>query len=144
MLKTILTITGKPGLFKIITQGKNSLIVEDLTSKRRMPVLQRDRLVSLGDIAMYTMTEEKPLGEVLDLVYANTEGKAIDIKALVADKGLKSYFEQVLPDFDQDRVYDSDIKKLLQWYNILIASGMTKFTEDSQEKSQEETSSTEA
>ncbi len=130
MLKTILTITGKPGLYKIITQAKNSLIVEDMSSGRRLPVHQRDRLVSLGDIAMYTMAEEKPLGEVLDAVYAHAEGKAIDIKEIIAGKGLKAYFEEILPDFDQERVYESDIKKLFQWYNLLLAAGMTRFTEE--------------
>ena len=130
MLRTILSITGKPGLFKIVSQGKNMLLIEDLTSKKRMPAHSRDKIISLGDIAMYTVAEEVPLGEVLDKVYAFAEGKEMDVKTLVENKDLRSTFEQILPEFDQDRVYDNDIKKLYTWYNILINAGYTKFTEE--------------
>lgn len=138
MLKTILSITGKPGLFKLVSQGRNMLLVEDLISHKRYPAHSRDRLVSLGDIAIYTDSEERPLSEVLDAVYAKQEGKPIDIKQLEKDGTLRSYFEEILPDFDQDRVYNSDIKKLMQWYNLLIEAGFTKFTAD-EETSDEET-----
>lgn len=138
MLKTILTITGKPGLFKIISQGKNSLIVEDMTNGRRMPVHQRDRIVSLGDIAMYTMTEEKPLGDVLDLLYAKAEGKPIDIRNVSEGQGFKEFFGEVLPDFDRERVYESDIRKLLQWYNLLLEAGFTQFTETEEDPGEKE------
>lgn len=132
MLRTILSITGKPGLFKIVSQGKNMLLIEDLQSKKRMPAHSRDKIISLGDIAMYTISEEIPLGEVLDKLYAYAEGKDVDIKSLIEKKELRSYFENVLPEFDQDRVYDNDIKKLFTWYNILINAGFTKFTEEEQ------------
>lgn len=137
MLKTILSITGKPGLFKLISQGRNMLLVEDLISHKRYPAHSRDRLVSLGDIAIYTDAEEKPLGEVLDAVYAKQEGKPIDIKELENAGTLRSYFGEILPDFDEDRVYNSDIKKLMQWYNLLLEAGFTKFTAD--EEAAEET-----
>lgn len=140
MLRTILSITGKPGLFKIVTQGKNMLLIEDLQSKKRMPAHSRDKIISLGDIAMYTISDEIPLGEVLDKLYAYTEGKDVDVKSLIEKEELRSYFENVLPEFDQDRVYDNDIKKLFTWYNILINAGFSKFTEEPQS---EETNSEE-
>ena len=134
MLKEILAITGKPGLFKIVSHSGKSLIVEDMTSKKRFPVSQRDRIVSLGDIAMYTESDDKPLGEILDAVYAKQEGKALDVKQIINGEGLKAKFEIFVPDFDKERVHDSDIKKLFSWYNLLINNGFTKFTE---EKNQE-------
>ena len=142
MLRTILSITGKPGLFKIVSQGKNMLLIEDLVTKKRTPAHSRDKIISLGDIAMYTVAEEVRLGEVLDKVYAFAEGKEMDVKTLIENKELRSTFEQILPEFDQDRVYDNDIKKLYTWYNILINAGYTKFTED--ETSEEETPAEEA
>lgn len=130
MLREILAITGKPGLFRIVSQGNRMLLVEDLKSKKRFPAHSRDKVVSLGDIAMYTDSGDKPLGEILDLVYAHNDGKAIDVKQLIADCKLRDEFEAVIPDFDKDRVYDNDIKKLFTWYNILLEAGMTKFTEE--------------
>lgn len=129
MLKEILSITGKPGLFKIISQGKGILVVEELGSGRRFPAHARDKVVSLGDIAMYTESGDTPLGEILDKVYAKHEGKVIDVKELVKNKGLRHEFEAIVEDYDRDRVYDNDIKKLFTWYNILVENGYTEFTE---------------
>lgn len=129
MLKEILSITGKPGLFKIISQGKGILVVEELGSGRRFPAHARDKVVSLGDIAMYTESGDTPLGEILDKVYEKYEGKAIDVKELVKNKGLRTEFEAIVEDYDRDRVYDNDIKKLFTWYNILVDNGYTEFTE---------------
>lgn len=130
MLREILAITGKPGLFKIVAHSGKSLIVEDLTSGKRFPVSARDKVVSLGDIAMYTESDDKPLGEILDTIYAKEDGKQIDVKEIVASKGLKDKFAEYVEDFDRDRVHDSDIKKLFTWYNLLVADGFTKFTEE--------------
>ncbi len=130
MLKEILSITGRPGLFKIISQGKGILVVEELGSGKRFPAHARDKVVSLGDIAMYTESGDTPLGEILDKVYAKYEGKKIDVKELVAAKGLRPAFEAIVEDYDRDRVYENDIKKLFTWYNILIDNGFTKFTEE--------------
>lgn len=138
MLREILAITGKPGLFKIVSQGNKMLLVEDLKSKKRFPAHTRDKVVSLGDIAMYTDSGDKPLGEILDLVYAHNDGKTIDVKQLVADNKLRDEFEAVIPDFDKERVYNNDIKKLFTWYNILVEEGYTKFTEDKAEEATEE------
>ena len=130
MLKEILAITGKPGLFKIVSHNGKTLIVEDLQSKKRFPVSARDRVVSLGDIAMYTDSDDKPLGEILDIIYANEKGEKINVKEVIATNGLKSQFEKYVADFDKDRVHDSDIKKLFSWYNLLVDNGFTKFTEE--------------
>lgn len=133
MLREILSITGKPGLFKIVSHSSRNLIVEDITSKKRFPATARDKVVSLGDIAMYTDSGDKPLGEILDLVYANRKGEKIDVKGLIKEGGLRALFKEIIPDFDEDRVYDNDIKKLFTWYNLLIESGMTEFTAKEEE-----------
>lgn len=144
MLKEILAITGKPGLFKIIANNGKTLIVEDLVSGKRFPVSIRDRVVSLGDIAMYTDSDDKPLGEVLDNIYAVEKGNKIDIKEVAASEGLKERFGKYLADFDRDRVHDSDIKKLFTWYNLLVDKGFEKFSESekSEETEKEETPET--
>ncbi|MDE6794387.1 MAG: DUF5606 domain-containing protein [Muribaculaceae bacterium] len=133
MLREILAITGKPGLFKIISHSSKLLLVEELGSKKRFPASARDKVVSLGDIAMYTDSGDKPLGEILDLVYEHNDGKKIDVKELVKTNGLRDEFEAILPAYDKDRVYPTDIKKLFTWYNILIDNGYTKFTEEVKE-----------
>lgn len=130
MLKEILAITGKPGLFKIVSHNGKTLIVEEIGTGKRFPVSARERVVSLGDIAMYTESEDKPLGEILDAIFTKREGKEVDVKDLVVSKGLKESFENYLSDFDKERVHDSDIKKLYTWYNLLVKNGFTKFTEE--------------
>lgn len=130
MLKTILSITGKPGLFKIITNGKNMLLVEDITTHKRYPAHARDKIVSLGDIAMYTDAEEVPLGDVLEAARKLYDGKPVDLKAIQAAGTLRDEFAKVLPDFDRDRVYDGDIRKFFSWYNLLLQAGLTDFKPD--------------
>lgn len=142
MLKEILSITGKPGLYRIITPGKRTLLVEDMVSKKRFPLGARDRVVCLGDIAMYTLGEDLPLDKILDRVYAAEDGNKIDVKSMDNDM-LREEFAKAVEDFDRDRVYPSDIKKLFNWYNLLISEGYTKFTEDEPESSEEEAASTE-
>ena len=142
MLKEILSITGKPGLYRIITPGKRTLLVEDLVSKKRFPLGARDRVVCLGDIAMYTVGEDLPLDQILDRVYAVEEGNKIDVKSMDNDM-LRAEFTKAVEDFDRDRVYPSDIKKLFNWYNLLISEGYTKFTEDTAEAPVEEEASNE-
>ena len=138
MLRKIISITGKPGLFEIISQGNRMFIVEDIVSKKRFPALQRDKVVSLGDIAMYTTSEDLPLGEILDRLYANMKGEKIAVKELMKEGKLRDKFREVVPDFDDDRVYDNDIKKLFTWYNLLIESGRTKFTKEEEPAKEEE------
>jgi len=138
MLREILSITGRPGLYKILSQGKGMIVVEELGTGKRFPVHSRDKVVSLGDIAMYTESGDTPLGEILDKVYAKHEGKAIDVKALVKEDGLHKAFEEVVADYDKERVYNNDIKKLFTWYDILIDNGFTKFAEEKEEEKKEE------
>ena len=138
MLKEILAITGKPGLFKIVSHSGKTLIVEDLQNGKRFPVSARDRVVSLGDIAMYTESEDKPLSEILEEIYVKEKGEKLDVKEITSTEGLKNRFEVYVPDFDQERVHDSDIKKLFSWYNLLVASGFTKFKEEEKEENNKE------
>lgn len=132
MLQTILAISGKPGLYKLVSRAKNSLIVEvHDDTHRRMPAFATDRITSLADIAMYTETDDVPLHKVLTSMKNLEEGKtsALDYKKASGDE-LREYFAKILPDFDRDRVHNSDIKKLIQWYNILISNGISDFDEE--------------
>ncbi len=135
MLKKIISITGKPGLYKILSQGRGNLIVESLADQRRFPVHARDKVVSLGDIAMYTESGDTPLGEILDKVYAAEGGKAVDLTGEIDRKDLRDKFGAIVEDYDRDRVRDSDIKKLFTWYNILIGTGMNEFAGKKEEES---------
>ena len=129
MLKNILSITGKPGLYKLISQGNNMLIVESLLDSKRIPTYARDKIVSLGEISMYTMGEDIALSEVLTNLGKKEEFKAVSFDPKKADNNqLHAFFAEVLPEYDRDRVYPSDIRKLIQWYNILIGAGITDFT----------------
>lgn len=130
MLRTILSVSGKPGLFRLLSHGNGNLIVESLTDKRRQPIHAKDRVVSLGDITMYTTEDDLHLSEVLTAVYKHFEGKAIDMSAHTTTYALQESFGKCVPNFDRERVYPSDIKKLFTWYNILIAAGFTSFTEE--------------
>ncbi|MDE5702285.1 DUF5606 domain-containing protein [uncultured Bacteroides sp.] len=138
MLKTILSISGKPGLYKLVSQGRNMLIVESLMDKRRFPAYGNEKIISLSDIAMYTDTEDVPLKNVFLAMKTKENGAAvaIDLKKATADE-LRAYLAEVLPNFDRDRVYVTDIKKLISWYNLLVSCGMTDF-EDAAETSEEE------
>lgn len=128
-METILSIAGKPGLYKLVSRGKQNLIVEALdNTHRRLPAFATDRVTSLGDIAMYTDADDIALWEVLTKVGEKEGSKtaALNYKKCSA-KELRDYFASVLPNYDRDRVHDSDIKKLLQWYNILVENGITDF-----------------
>ena len=131
MLETILAISGKPGLFKLVSRGNNNLIVETLDAqKKRFPAFAADKIISLADIAMYTDEKEVPLREVLNNIKARESGKATSIDYRKASKDeLYAFLGEVLPNFDGDRIYPSDIKKLIQWYNILVENGLTDFDE---------------
>ena len=130
MLKTILAISGKPGLYKLLSQAKNMLIVESLSDKKRLPIYASDKVISLGDIAMYTDDDEVPLVKVLSALQVKENGAlaSIDYKKASAEE-LHAFMAEVLPSYDRDRVHTSDIKKLIQWYNLLTESGENKFEE---------------
>ncbi len=136
MLKTILSISGKPGLYKLISQGKNMLIVESITpDKKRMPAYGNEKITSLADIAMYTNDSEVPLKDVLTSLKKkeNAAVASIDPKKATVDE-LRAYFTEILPDYDRDRVYPTDIKKLISWYNILVSNNITDFEDTEAEE----------
>jgi hypothetical protein len=127
MLKEILSVTGKPGLFKLVSQAKNMLIVESLIDGKRFPAYTKDKVVSLGDIAIFTETAEVPLGQVLEALKTKENGAVCSIDPKSDNDKLRKYMLELLPDYDRDRVYPSDIRKLLSWYNILINAQITEF-----------------
>lgn len=129
MKETILAISGKPGLYRLVNRGNGTLIVETLdATKKRIPAFARDRVTSLADIAMYTDDEDVPLWQVLKNLGEKEESKVSSLNYKKASsKELREYFAEVLPTFDRERVHDSDIKKLIQWYNILVNAGFTDF-----------------
>ena len=135
MLETILAISGKPGLYRLVSHGNRSLVVESMdAAKKRMPVFGTDKVISLADIAMYTDAEEVPLRQVLNAVKEKEQGAASAFPYKKASKDeLSAYLAEVLPNFDRDRVYPSDVKKLIQFYNILVENGVTDFDEALQE-----------
>ena len=137
MLRNILSITGRPGLFKIVSHGSRMLVVEDIVSGKRMPVHARDKVVSLGDIAMYTEGEDRPLSEILTAVREKNGGEKIDIKAISDNDSLRARFAEIVPDYDRGRVYPSDIRKLFTWYNLLTDAGFTDFSKQEEEEQKE-------
>lgn len=139
MLKTVLSIAGRPGLFKLVSQGKNMLIVEAIGTGKRTPAYAHDKVISLGDIAIYTIEEDVPLANVFESIKEKNEGKQVDVKALGDDKQIREYFATILPDFDDERVYTNDIKKVFSWYNILTAAGLTDFLPTPQEEPADKT-----
>lgn len=137
-LEGILTIGGKPGLYKMVAQSRGGVIVESITEEKRFPVSQASNVSALKDIAIYTYNEEVPLGDVFGKIYEKEDGgKAIDHKAKPEE--LKAYMEDILPEYDRERVYNSDLKKLFQWYNLLQDQGMLKPEEEAGEESPAET-----
>lgn len=129
MLKTILSISGKPGLYKLISQGKNMLIVESISAeKKRFPAYGNEKIISLADIAMYTDEDEVPLYEVLESIKTKEQSAPVALEPKKATpEQLRNFLAAVLPNFDRDRVYVADIKKLISWYNILVNNGITEF-----------------
>ncbi|MEE4177156.1 MAG: DUF5606 domain-containing protein [Bacteroides sp.] len=136
-LSDILTISGKSGLYKVISQTKNGLVAESLTDGKKIPVFLSDRSSALEDISIFTQTEDIPLKEILLKIYEKEDGKSC-IEAKEDPAKLKAYFESILPDYDQDRVYISDIKKVFTWYNLLLEKDMIKPEEPEQEEKPEE------
>ena len=128
MFERILTISGKPGLYRLLSSGRNMFIVEVVdATKKRMPVHNSDKVVMLDDIAIYTDTEEVPLRDVFAKMYEKENGVLpLDLKMATPEE-MVEYFESVMPDYDRERVYLTHIKKMFQWYNILVANGVVDF-----------------
>ena len=138
MFERILTISGKPGLYRLLSSGRNMFVVEMVdATKKRMPVYNSDKVVMLDDIAIYTDTEEIPLREVFKKIYEK-EGAllSIDLKMATPEE-LVAYFEEILPDYDRERVYLTHIKKMYSWYNILVANGIVDVEEPAEEGTEE-------
>ena len=141
MLKTILAITGKPGLFKFVNRGKNMLIVESLdAAKKRQPAYATDKVVALSDISIYTNDDaEVPLASVFENIKKEYEGKTVDLSPKKASQNeIIQFFTKALPTYDTDRVHVSDMRKVLSWYNILVENGVTEFEEKEEKPTTEE------
>lgn len=132
MLKLILSISGKSGLYKLVSQAKNMLIVESVDkNKKRLPVHSTDRVISLGDIAMYTDDAEVPLAEVLESIKTKQKAEKVALSYKTASNDeLADFMAEALPNYDRDRVHFSDIRKLIQWYNLLVEAGELNFVEE--------------
>jgi hypothetical protein len=124
-LTGIIAIAGKPGLYRVVSRTKSGLLVESLLDGKKMTALATHKISSLEDISMYTYDEDVKLSEVMQKIYDHTKGgETIDPK--VEGGKLFEYFGAVMPDFDQERVYPSDVKKLFTWYNLLLNAGVLK------------------
>ena len=128
MFERVLTISGKPGLYSLLSSARNMIIVEVVdATKKRIPVHNTDKVVMLDDIAIYTDTEEVPLHEVFAKIYEKENGVLpIDLKMATPEE-MVEYFEGIMPDYDRERVYLTHIKKMYSWYNILVANGVVDF-----------------
>ena len=128
MLKTIVAVSGKPGLYKMISKGKNPMIVESLIDQKRIPAYASDKVMCLGEISIFTTDEQVPMYQVMNRIKEKENLQKIPINCSKATPDdLRAYLAEVLPEFDRDRVYPTDIKRLLNWYNILIELGITEF-----------------
>lgn len=138
-LDKILSVSGKPGLYELLAKTRGGFIIKSLENDKKMPINLQNNVSILSEIAIYTYTEEIPLKEVFQKISENNEGgEALSHKSPAAE--LKAYFTEVLPDYDEDRVYPSDIKKVIQWYNLLQTRDLLDFEEEEEEeKTVEET-----
>jgi hypothetical protein len=129
----ILSISGKSGLFQVVSQLKNAVLVESLIDKKRFPAFAHDKISSLQEISIFTTSEDKPLKEVLKAIHEKLEGKVIP-ETKSDTKVMTSFFLEVVPDYDTQRVYTSDIKKILNWYNLLLENNLLDFSEKEEDK----------
>jgi hypothetical protein len=137
-LEKVLSISGKPGLYKLVTQTRNGFIAESLLDGKRLTVNMHSNVSLLSEIAIYTLTEEVPLVEVLKKIKDKENGKTTSISHKSSKDDLEEYFFEVLPDYDEDRVYPSDIKKMIRWYNLLQENNMLQLLEDNENTDEEE------
>ena len=136
-LSKILSIAGKPGLYKLAGEAKNNLVVESLTDGKRMPAFAHERISSLQEISIYTTGEDLPLHDALKMVYDMTGGQLVENPKKMSSARLKELFKQAIPDYDEDSVYVSDMKKVFTWYNLLLEKGMLDFSEKEEEEKTE-------
>ncbi|MDR1516772.1 MAG: DUF5606 domain-containing protein [Dysgonamonadaceae bacterium] len=122
MLTKILSISGKPGLYKLLSTGKNLNVVESLADGKRIPAYLQEKMVALSDVSIYANESDVPLRDVLKKIKEKEGGRQVSLSPKAPNKDFFAFMQEVLPDYDKDRVYASDIKKLINWYNILIDS----------------------
>ena len=134
-LSNVMTINGKPGLYKLVSKAKNNFIVESLADHKRIPAFSHDGVSSLDNIAIFTSEEDVVLEKVFEAIYKKENGEKVP-DVLSDNLKLKKYFEEILPNYDKERVYVSNIKKVLNWYNILIENDL--ITIESEEDKTEE------
>ena len=132
-LSKILTISGKPGLYKVISQAKAGVLVESLIDSKRIPAFSTDRISSLREISIFTEEEDTELKLVFQKIFEQENGQPIADLKKKSEKEIISYFTSILPNYDKERVYVSDMKKVLSWYNILVAKGLVDLEEDTEE-----------
>lgn len=137
-LTKIISISGKPGLYKLISQAKGGFIVEDLDKGKKTSISAQNNVSLLENVAIYGVSEEYPLKDVFTKIYNKENGGAC-ISHKESGASLRKYMEEVLPEYDESRVYDSDLKKLFQWYNILQAKGLVTPEPETEEVAAEET-----
>ncbi|SEQ50369.1 hypothetical protein SAMN05421824_1822 [Hyunsoonleella jejuensis] len=137
-LEKVLAISGKPGLYKLITQTRGGFVAESLMDGKRLSISLQNNVSVLSEIAIYTLTEEVPLYKVLGKIRDKEDGKLCSVKPKDSKDKLEEYFFDVLPDYDEDRVYASDIKKVIQWYNLLQKHEMLNLLDDDDTTSDEE------
>ena len=138
MLKKILSISGKPGLYKLVSTSKTITLVESLIDQKRLPIYPQEKIVSLGEIAIYTSEDEVPLKDVFAKIKEKENGEKLSDDTKSSNKKMFSYFETILPTYDKEKVYASDVKKIINWYNLLIENKIDFETEDVEEKEAEE------
>ena len=129
-LEKILSISGKPGLYKLITQTRSGFVAESLLDKKRISINVRQNVSLLSEIAIYTLSEEVPLKKVLNSIKEKENSQLASVSPKDDKDKLEEYFFDVLPDYDEDRVYASDIKKIIQWYNLLQQNNLLDFSDD--------------
>lgn len=135
-LTGIISISGKPGLYKVIAQSKNSIIVESLDTNKRVPAYATDRISAIEDISIYTYEEEVPLKTIFAAIFEKEGGKNVATPKDDAKK-LEKYLSEILPNYDKERVYASDIRKIFQWYNKLNDNGLIVIEEEKTAEKQE-------
>jgi len=138
-LSKILSIAGKPGLFEMVSQSKSGLIVESLLDGKRIPAFSHERISSLEEISIFTEVDDVPLREVFQSIFKKEEGKKTISHKSSANE-LKAFMEEILPDYDKERVYVSDIKKLVSWYNLLVEKGLIDLEENKSETDKDNSS----
>ena len=137
-LDKIIALGGKPGLFKLLTQTKSGFVAESLTDGKRLTVNLRNQVSVLSEISVFTLEEEKPLTEIFELLRQKENGNTSSISHKADKLTLEEYFFEVLPNYDEDRVYPSDIKKIIRWYNILVEHKLLEISEDIEQDNEEE------